>query len=132
MAEALPMLHELLSLQGRRALITGAAAGIGQATALRLAEAGADLLLLDRDAEGLEQTRTQVQARFPTVQVHTAALDLAEKPAIDAFWQDLPGPPPDILVNNAGMFPFEKFERLTPEFFHRVMQVNLEAALWRT
>ena len=46
----LPSLAQLISLQGQRALITGAAAGIGKAIACRYAEAGADLELVDIDA----------------------------------------------------------------------------------
>src|SRR5258705_9854831 len=47
---------DVLSLAGRVALVTGAARGIGAATALALAEAGARVALVDRDGEGLERT----------------------------------------------------------------------------
>jgi NAD(P)-dependent dehydrogenase (short-subunit alcohol dehydrogenase family) len=52
-----PALPDLLSLKGKRALITGAASGIGRAIALRFAEAGANLELVDRDEEGLRRLR---------------------------------------------------------------------------
>ena len=48
-------LSELISLKGRRALITGSAAGIGRAIADRFAEAGADLVLVDIDAKKLQK-----------------------------------------------------------------------------
>jgi NAD(P)-dependent dehydrogenase (short-subunit alcohol dehydrogenase family) len=49
-------------MRGKAALVTGAAAGLGRATALRLARAGADLCLVDIDAEGLEATAQEVRA----------------------------------------------------------------------
>src|SRR6185503_7364483 len=49
------------ALSGRVALVSGAASGLGKAMALALGEAGAELLLADRDANGLEQTSTELQ-----------------------------------------------------------------------
>jgi len=51
----------LFSLQGEIAFVTGAASGIGQAIAIGLAEAGADVALFDLDSTGLEQTRQQIE-----------------------------------------------------------------------
>jgi 3-oxoacyl-[acyl-carrier protein] reductase len=87
-----------VSLSGRVALVTGAAAGIGAATALALAHFGADLALCDRDAEGLEVT-----ARDATElgrEVRTEVLDVRHRDAVEAWVATLGRI--DILVNNAG------------------------------
>jgi len=63
-------------MTGKTALVTGAAAGLGRATALILARTGADLCLLDIDEEGLETTSAEAQSLGAKVQ--TRAVDLAE------------------------------------------------------
>ncbi len=63
------------NMTGKTALVTGAAAGLGRATALRLAQAGADLCLIDIDSEALETTAAE--ARSTGVRVLTQAVDLA-------------------------------------------------------
>lgn len=80
---------QLLSMKDRRVLITGAAAGIGRAIALRFAEAGAELLLLDIDEAGLAQTAGD--AGRLCSQVTTQVVDLAHRTQIDAFWSHLEG-----------------------------------------
>lgn len=121
-------LEALISLKGRRALVTGAAAGIGEAIAYRLAEAGADLVLADRDAEGLAAAAERLEPLGR--RVDTREIELGRKEAIDALWEDLAEAPPDILVNNAGIFPSRPFEQLDEAFYERVLGVNLEAVVW--
>ena len=91
---------QLLSMKGRRVLVTGAAAGIGRAMALRFAEAGAELLLLDIDEAGLTQTAAEV-SRLSS-RVTTQVVDLAHKTQIDAFWSHFEVDLPDTLINNIG------------------------------
>ncbi|MFA4641452.1 SDR family NAD(P)-dependent oxidoreductase [Pyrococcus kukulkanii] len=95
-------LHELISLSGKTALITGAASGIGKATAFRFAEAGADLYLVDINEEGLNLVRERIREKF-NVNVETFRIDLSKKPERDLLWEQLKGREPDILVNNAGV-----------------------------
>jgi len=78
-------LSELLSLKGKRAVITGAAAGIGRATALRMAEAGADLILIDLDEDGLSRIKEDSEG-FGT-SVETYRVDLSSRREIDGFWE---------------------------------------------
>ncbi len=122
-------LSRLISLKGHRALITGAASGIGAAIAMRFAEAGASLLLVDVQADALERLADRIRA-VPT-DVQTFRMDLSREEAIRMFWRDMePAVVPDILVNNAGIYPFHDFLELDTEVLERVLQINLKSALW--
>ncbi len=118
-----PPLSQLVSLEGRRAVVTGAARGIGRAVVRRLAEAGARVIAIDRDAEGLARLAAAAGAE-------TRVLDLADSGAIAAFWEELEGEPVRILVNNAGVYAFRDFEKVDPGFYRRQMAVNLDAVFW--
>ncbi|HEU4669417.1 MAG TPA: SDR family oxidoreductase [Dyella sp.] len=91
-------------LQGHTALVTGASKGIGYATARELAGLGADLLLVARDEDYLEQVRLELADDFPGVGVLAFAADLAEpedRLAVFDWVSDLEVPL-SLLVNNAG------------------------------
>jgi NAD(P)-dependent dehydrogenase (short-subunit alcohol dehydrogenase family) len=126
-SDALRPLTELISLAGRRAIVTGAASGIGRAIALRFAEAGASLVLVDVDMEGLQSLETEMKGNTAP-ELHL--VDLSDKTAIDRFWESLEGGPPDILVNNAGIYPFKDFLEVDEEFLRKVMDTNLSSVLW--
>lgn len=68
-------------LTGRTAFVTGAASGIGRATALLLAEAGATVHCADRDEQGLHETATRIKAAGGTA--HTHPLDVADKTQVE-------------------------------------------------
>lgn len=91
-----------VSLDGRRALVTGAAAGIGEAIAVSLARFGADVAMCDRDAEGLSLTAAAVEQSGR--QAVTGVLDVREPGAVGAFVDDVGRrfERLDIVVNNAG------------------------------
>lgn len=118
-------LTELISLSGKRALITGSAAGIGRAMALRFAEAGADLQLVDMDARRLGATKREL-SRFES-KTDTYQVDISNKQEIDALWEKLRGIEPDILVNNAGVYPFKDFLEVDRDFLNKVMDINLNS-----
>lgn len=120
-------LSELISLEGRRAIVTGAASGIGRAIALRFAEAGARLVLVDVNMEGLRSLETEMKGNT-VPELHR--VDLSDKTEIDRFWESLEGSTPEILVNNAGIYPFKDFLEIDEEFLRRVMDVNLSSVLW--
>ncbi len=120
-------LTQLISLHDKRALITGAAGGIGRAIALRYAEAGADLELVDMDAAGLACVEQELAVYGVRVRSHV--VDLSRKEQIDALW-DVLGDGPDILVNNAGIYPFRQFVDSDEVFVRRVMEINLFAVSW--
>ncbi|MES2246439.1 MAG: SDR family oxidoreductase [Pseudomonadota bacterium] len=91
-----------MSLQGKIAVVTGGANGIGHAAALRLARDGADIALLDRDEAGLRQTAADVRALGRRAQ--TYAIDCTSEPAVrEAFAGiDREFGRVDILFNNVG------------------------------
>ncbi|MGY0056169.1 3-hydroxybutyrate dehydrogenase [Streptomyces sp. LZ34] len=116
-------------LGGRTALVTGAAGGIGRACTLRLAAAGATVLAVDQDEEGLAGLAglAAVAARDERApglpgRVETRALDLTD---LDAAERAAAGV--DILVNNAGLQLVRPIEDFPPEVFSRVLTVMLEA-----
>ncbi|RDJ00552.1 SDR family oxidoreductase [Dyella solisilvae] len=91
-------------LQGHTALITGASKGIGYATARELAGLGANLLLVARDADYLEQVRVELLDDFPGIEVLAFGADLSEQEerlAVFDWIADLAAPV-SLLVNNAG------------------------------
>ena len=89
-------------------LITGGAMGMGRLYAARAARDGAsDIVLWDRDAEGLEVTADELRRQWPQTRVHTALVDLADAGGIRAAAEEtrkaLDGRALDALVNNAGI-----------------------------
>ena len=123
-----PNLAKLISLKGRRALVTGAASGIGEATAYRLAEAGASLELVDIDMDGLRLVGDKISKTGVEVNLYKA--DLSRKDEIDALWDSLRGREPDILINNAGVYFFKDFLELDEDSLDKAISVNLYSAIW--
>ena len=121
-------ISEIISLKGKKALITGAASGIGLATSIRFAEVGADLELVDINDEGLKKAKERLSAFNVKVNVHK--VDLSIKKEIDTLWEKLDQNPPDILINNAGIFPFKDFLELDEQFLDKVLEVNLKSVFW--
>jgi NAD(P)-dependent dehydrogenase (short-subunit alcohol dehydrogenase family) len=126
--EPLKPLSELISLKGKRALITGSAVGIGKAIACRFAEAGADLEIVDINIKGLRAVKKELSQFKSEINIHK--VDVSEKDEIDALWEDLNGEEPDILVNNAGIYPFKNFLEVHDAFLEKVININLKSAFW--
>jgi len=125
--KVLKPLAALVSLKGKRALITGSAGGIGKAMAYRFAEAGADLELVDLNKRGLEAAKKELLSFGSEINVHK--VDISAREEIDSLWEELTGREPDILVNNAGIYPFKNFLEIDPAFFKKVMDINLNSVL---
>ena len=87
-------------LKGRLALITGATAGIGEATANRLADAGCSLILTGRREERLSALKNTLSKK---VEVQTLAFDVSDRVACEKAMASINHDKIDILVNNAGL-----------------------------
>jgi NAD(P)-dependent dehydrogenase (short-subunit alcohol dehydrogenase family) len=111
---------------GKRCLLTGAASGIGRATALKLASEGAELFLTDRDAEGLETTVADARALGGIVSAHRA-LDISEHEAVAQFASDVHAAHPamDVVMNIAGVSAWGTVSTLTHEHWKSMVDINL-------
>ena len=114
-------------LAGKRAVITGAAQGIGAAIARAFAAEGAELLLADIDSSKLAAIAAELghEGLVCDVAQRSEITRLFER--VQARWGGL-----DVLVNNAGITHAAELDELTEEDFDRVMAVNLKSALWGT
>lgn len=93
-----------LRLAGRMAIVTGAAGGIGSATARRLAAEGCSLELWDIRGDALEDLSAELRARYPGLSIHGRVVDLRGDAAIASAVSAATSEsgPTDILINNAG------------------------------
>lgn len=119
------MIH--LDLSNSLAVVTGASRGIGRAIAARLAEAGADLVLIARTAKGLEQTAGEIEKAGRAAYVFP--FDLAMTDAIMELYGRIVEQAglPDILINNAAINLRGPAHRIDLDTWRTTMKVNLEA-----
>jgi len=115
------------SVQGKRALVTGASRGFGAVIATLLADAGADVGIVGRDADGVEATRQAIVSKGRRCVAIQANLQTVEGPrtagvqALDFFGTI------DILVNNAGVFHRQSILETTVDQWDETQAVNLRA-----
>ncbi|MFD8827057.1 SDR family NAD(P)-dependent oxidoreductase [Streptomyces sp. NPDC059605] len=122
---------ERFDLTGRTAVVTGAARGLGRSFAIGLAEAGADLVLVDLPgAEGIDATAAAVEALGRGCR--TYGQDLADIDALPGFVDTVRAEagPLHILVNNAGTAALERFNEITPASWSHIMRVNVDAVFF--
>lgn len=115
------MTGEFFPLEGRSALVTGGGRGIGEGIARRLAEAGARVALVDREAEPAGAVAREIGGLAIVGDVRSEADAHAAVARVDAEFGG-----PDILVNNAGITGLAQLSWTLPsEEFRRVMEVNV-------
>jgi 3-oxoacyl-[acyl-carrier protein] reductase len=114
-------------LKDKVAIVTGSATGIGQAIAELFSQSGANLLLLDRDAEGNRRTAATLQSTG--TRVVDVALDLRDRPAVDEAIQTCRAQlgPIDVLVNNAGVYPRQSFLEMSEAQWDEMQSINLKS-----
>lgn len=110
-------------LEGKVALVIGAARGIGKGVAKRFAEEGAKLVLADADTKYGPATADELGAVF--VRIDISRMEDAEAAVAAALERH---GRLDIMVQNAGIYPWQLIENTTPEDWDRVMGVNLRGS----
>lgn len=119
----------MYNLEGKVALVTGAARGIGRAIALRLADEGADVAVVDLDLPGASAVASEVEARGRRALALRANVTSAEdveemvRQAVAALGHI------DILVNNAGIQTIAYLLEMKEEDWDRIFEVNVKA-MW--
>ena len=109
-----------MRLEGRKALVTGGAGGIGTAIARRLAAEGAEVWVGDLDEDGAAEVAADVGGHGLRLDVTDHASAQAAVDATGGF---------DVLINNAGTDEFGFFNQTSPDMWERVLAVNLNGVL---
>ncbi len=123
-----------MKLKDKIALITGATAGIGRATAKYFAREGCNLILLARRKERLEQLKKELEANYG-IKVVVGKVDVSNFSECKSFFDSLDNSfkAPDVLVNNAGLaFGMEKLIEKPVEDIDKMIDVNVKGLIYIT
>ena len=119
-------------INGKVAIVTGASSGIGHATAVALAKAGAKVAAGARRTDKLDSLQKQISESGGEIMIQK--LDVTKKPDCNAFveavikkWGTV-----DILVNNAGLMPLSFFKNLKVDEWDQMIDVNIKGVLYCT
>ena len=118
-----------MDLAGKTAIITGASSGIGEATARKLAGAGAKVVLAARRTDRLEELKQEIESSGGKALV--VATDVTDREQVKQLAQrtrDAFGPV-DILVNNAGLMPLSYMKNLHVDEWLKMVDVNINGVL---
>ena len=123
--QELTPISKLFSLDGKTAVITGGARGIGLAIARRLAEAGAVVIIVDINNPEADKAVTQFKSKG--IDAHYVKCDVTIESEVRQMVEDILKKTGsiDILVNNAGIYPRKFLEEMTGDDFQKVLSVNL-------
>jgi NAD(P)-dependent dehydrogenase (short-subunit alcohol dehydrogenase family) len=117
-------------IDGKACIVTGAASGIGEATAERLAEEGGQVLCVDIDGDGARRTVERIRANAGTAEAEAADVGLRDQAAgfverCVQLWGGI-----DVLVNNAGVNLPGVFHEVPDETIERTLAVNLKGPIY--
>ena len=113
-----------ISLNGKRVFISGAATGIGRATALSMHKLGAEVIICDIDAEKLRNMEKEIK---------TFVCDVSDSTAVDMMFKQIENCGLDILVNNAGIAgPTKLIENITDDEWRNCMAVCIDSQFYCT
>ncbi len=117
-----------MGLEGRVAIVTGGARGIGKAIGTALAKEGVDIVVADIDLPTAEETAQAIEALG--VEALALRVDVADRESVQRMVEAVLERfgRIDILVNNAGICPLRPFEEISEEEWDRVLDVNLKGA----
>ncbi len=112
-------------LTGKTAIITGGASGIGRALCIGLAAEGAEIAVVDNQADGAVETAAAIIAAGGKASAYT--VDVSEQPQVESMVRDVLANHGgiDILVNAAGIWPRHPFMDVSLEEWRRVIDINL-------
>ena len=119
-----------MSIEGKVALVTGGGRGIGRAIALRLAQDGADVAVVDLNEQDMKAVAEEVGAcgrRATTFRADVSRRDEVYA-AIDHAEAELGGF--DVMVNNAGIAQVQPLLEVTPEEVEKILAINVQGVLW--
>jgi 2-dehydro-3-deoxy-D-gluconate 5-dehydrogenase len=125
-------LEQLFDLTGKVAIVTGGAMGIGQGIALRLAEAGAAVVIADVSLAAAEETASQIRAaggKAKAIRADVASVADAKR-TVQETVRDFGRL--DILVNNAGIYPMVGALEVTEALWDKVLDINLKGLFFYT
>ncbi|PKP21980.1 MAG: 3-oxoacyl-ACP reductase [Bacteroidetes bacterium HGW-Bacteroidetes-20] len=115
----------MMRLKDKVSIITGGAAGIGAATAIKFKEEGAKVIIWDLNEEKGKALAAELGADFDKVNTSNYAdIEVAAKKVFDTYGRI------DVLVNNAGITRDSSLKKMTPELWQQVIDVNLTGVFY--
>lgn len=119
------------NIGGQLALVTGGGNGLGREIALRLAKEGCNIVIVDLDLRGAQNTAKEIEEKCKVTAL-AYKVDVSDYEAVERLKVDIEKSigTVDILVNNAGILSFQYLKDLKPNEIQKIINVNLTANIW--